>query len=204
MNEHQKLACRQTKIFGIGLSRTGTKSLHHTFEMLGLESQHFLGPAVSEDLWEKISELDCASDTPIPSIYRLLDTKYPEAKFILTVRPLEEWLGSMEWMFKHGKVLWNYGNRIDDYHRSFYGTHKFHTRTLTDFYHKFHEGVFEYFDGDERFLSIETSNLTPPLVADFLKLDVDHKLSVRKNARRKAKLVARLKYRINRFANRIP
>lgn len=93
------------KIFGIGLSKTGTTSLASALELLGYQTKDYPGlahyapgdlssidPALLEDY-------DALTDTPIPSFYRELDARYPDAKFILTVRDTEGWLKSCKKQF---------------------------------------------------------------------------------------------------------
>lgn len=76
------------KVFGIGLSRTGTSSLTRALGMLGLRARHYFF-----DL-DSIDELDAATDTPIARAYKLLDRRYPGSRFVLTVRDEAEWLRS--------------------------------------------------------------------------------------------------------------
>ena len=77
MNSHQ------SKIFGIGLSKTGTTSLARALEILGYKTRDYLGVTSyshgdlsSIDL-EVIDSNDAFTDTPVPSFYRELD-RYPE------------------------------------------------------------------------------------------------------------------------------
>lgn len=76
------------KIFGIGLTRTGTKSLAEAMKILDYTVKH--GP-VSID---EVREYDFLCDIVISSRYKFLDYVYPEAKFILTVRNTESWIKS--------------------------------------------------------------------------------------------------------------
>lgn len=103
------------KIFCIGLSKTGTRSLHDALQVLGLRSVHWGGPepqtavqrgleirvsverALEEGrpLLEDLEEADAYSDIHALSInFDVLDHQYPESRFILTVRDLEDWLES--------------------------------------------------------------------------------------------------------------
>lgn len=78
------------KIFGIGLSRTGTTSLTHALRKLGFSARHF-----PESL-DEVLRYDALTDTPIAAGYRFLDLMFPGAKFILTDRAAEDWLRSCE------------------------------------------------------------------------------------------------------------
>lgn len=98
-----------TKIFGIGLSRTGTSSLNEALNMLGFPSVHFPADpstraAVARYLrhgetFPRLPLLDTSvglTDTPVCCILHPLDAAYPGSKFILTVREEDEWLSSCE------------------------------------------------------------------------------------------------------------
>lgn len=85
------------KIFGLGLSKTGTASLHHAFKEMGFESKHF--PKVPEIFtgdFRCLDNYEAACDISIVPYYPQLDAAYPGAKFILNVRNVDDWLQSME------------------------------------------------------------------------------------------------------------
>lgn len=100
-----------TKIFGIGLDKTGTTSLHSALKILGLKSVHYKCPEGNlKDLIKNnndnnlklltsIEHYDAFSDWSHPSTHELfikLDQQYPNSKFILTARDLDGWLTSRE------------------------------------------------------------------------------------------------------------
>ncbi len=93
------------KIFGIGLSKTGTTSLARALEILGYRTKDNIGVKryVAGDLSSikpsVLEENDAFTDTPIPSFYRELDAKYANSKFILTVRDTDRWLKSCKKQF---------------------------------------------------------------------------------------------------------
>jgi len=101
------------KIFGIGLSKTGTSSLAQALAILGFRTKDY--PGVAQYIPGDLSTLDPAmldghdalTDTPIPSLYPALDARYPGAKFILTVRSMDGWLKSCKKQFteKHAANL---------------------------------------------------------------------------------------------------
>lgn len=76
------------KYFGVGLPRTGTKSLAAVFTMFGLRTQHIV--------LEGYQDYDAFCDTPIWADWRELYTNYPNAKWILTVRRVDDWILSFE------------------------------------------------------------------------------------------------------------
>jgi hypothetical protein len=84
------------KIFGVGLSKTGTLSLTAALERLGYTAIHC--PDVLE-LFKILKEHDAATDTPIATFYKQLDKMFPNSKFILTTRELKSWLKSCSWFF---------------------------------------------------------------------------------------------------------
>ena len=93
------------KVFGIGLNKTGTISLHEALETLGFRSLHWGGPSVRSEIERAMSEgrpmveflddYDAFSDiTLLSENFEALDRQYPGSKFILTTRDLPGWLES--------------------------------------------------------------------------------------------------------------
>lgn len=93
------------KIFGIGLNKTGTTSLHGALERLGFRSLHWGGPEVrriverardeGRPLVEDLADYDAFSDIwALSEAFALLDRQYPGSRFILTTRSLESWIDS--------------------------------------------------------------------------------------------------------------
>jgi Sulfotransferase domain len=98
-------AASRPKVFGIGLNKTGTSSLHEALTVLGYTSLHFAGPERAALIRRAVAErkpllhyldprYDAFSDTPISNYFYLADVQYPGSKFILTVRDLNDWLDS--------------------------------------------------------------------------------------------------------------
>lgn len=87
----------ERKIFGIGLSKTGTTSLATAMELLGFTAKH--GPS---DIKE-VDKFDFLNDISISWRFRTLDMIFPNAKFILTVRDKKSWLKSCKRHFAHRK-----------------------------------------------------------------------------------------------------
>ena len=92
------------KVFGLGLARTGTTSLHEAMQLLGLrsapESTAFLDGIDADHL----AAFDAFFDNPVPFRYEQLDTLVGEdARWIVTERSIDEWLASMEWLFGPGQ-----------------------------------------------------------------------------------------------------
>jgi hypothetical protein len=94
------------KIFGIGLNKTGTSSLHRALELLGYRSLHFGDLDTNDQILRAIDErkpmLSCLDPEPdaisdvvlVTYYFYLADVQYPGAKFILTLRDIDEWLDS--------------------------------------------------------------------------------------------------------------
>ncbi len=133
------------KIFGIGLSRTGTTTLHQILEQLGFKSVHFVGDLLDEPDWEVLKEYDAFCDSPIPLYFRQCDQLCPNSKFILTTREKKSWLSSMKWMFSNGKILWDWDKATHEYHQKFYGSKKFNKKALEKLWDDYHDAVMNYF-----------------------------------------------------------
>lgn len=99
------------KVFGIGLNKTGTKSLHAATGILGLSSIHGVPRRIND-------EMECAVDEGKPIFatcprevqradayfdircveahFEVLDQEYPGSRFILHTRDLDAWLLSRQ------------------------------------------------------------------------------------------------------------
>jgi hypothetical protein len=77
------------KVFGVGLPRTGTRSLLAGLQTMGLRVVHAMHlKGCSYD------DADAFADTPIWADWRLLANQYRDAKFILTIRDPAAWFES--------------------------------------------------------------------------------------------------------------
>jgi hypothetical protein len=140
------------KIFGIGLSRTGTSSLAKALKVLGIRTKHY--PADNTTFAElrggdfRLSILErrqALVDISIAPYYAQLDELYPGSKFILTVRDIDAWLRSVRTLFE----VW----RDSDPHREFtdfiwavvYGTHTFNEGRFRYVYETHVRNVQEFF-----------------------------------------------------------
>lgn len=84
----------QPKVFGIGLSRTGTTSLSNALQILGYEALHWSrnGQVLG---WPELFSTDAATDVPCSAQFESLYYSFPGAKFIYTVRDIDRWKASM-------------------------------------------------------------------------------------------------------------
>ena len=82
----------QGKVFGIGLTRTATTSLNHALRTLGFNAAHFTNPYSGELIDERdIRLFDGLTDVPVAWQFEALFERYPQAAFIYTTRPLDQW-----------------------------------------------------------------------------------------------------------------
>ncbi len=84
------------KIFGIGLGKTGTRSLAVAAGILGYK-KNMHGKGASTPL-EIVRDLQFFGDVVAASRYKFLDYCFPEAKFILTIRDINSWIESCRQM----------------------------------------------------------------------------------------------------------
>lgn len=138
------------KIFGIGLSKTGTTSLAHALELLGYTTRdypglvHYAPGDLSSIDAGLLASHDALTDTPIPSFYRELDARYPDAKFILTVRDAEGWLKSCKKQFTQ-KLADKQNEAHNRLFMDLYGCTVFDEAKFRAGYARFVEGVEAYF-----------------------------------------------------------
>lgn len=128
------------KVFGVGLSRTGTVSLTTALKRLGYKAKHY--PHLFQVI-ELARKLDALTDTPVIVYMEALDRLFPDARFVLTVRDSDTWITSLRRHYTKKPVerimawkLWNrravYGmNGFDEDHfRSVQAEHEARVRAL--------------------------------------------------------------------------
>ncbi|MGD8533532.1 MAG: sulfotransferase [Gammaproteobacteria bacterium] len=97
-------------IFGIGMHRTGTRSLSEYLNNLGLRALHWpwwcerdIGKCLERDNDADVLQLleplfyqyDCFLDVPFSGLFRELDSRFPLGRFILTTRDSDGWWNSV-------------------------------------------------------------------------------------------------------------
>ena len=162
-----------TRIFGIGMQRTGTSSLHEAFRMLGFDSAHWKSAEWARSIWWEMNkwgksrtlEADYAlCDNPIPLLYERLDKAYPGSKFILTVRDEDAWIKSVEkfWTFEGNPHRWTWD--VDGFshkmHAITYGKIEFDEQVFRARYRQHNLDVMRYFRGRSDFLRLEITEDT--------------------------------------------
>ena len=129
------------KIFGIGLSRTASVTLNEALIMLGYRS-HFVIDG-EEDLQGELADFDAFTHMPIAVLFKELDERFPNSKFILTVRAdREAWLNSCE--NRLGLVV-NKKDAMRKVLNRTYGTDTFNRELFNSAYDQHIENVTEYF-----------------------------------------------------------
>ena len=172
LGERFELKPLPTRIFGIGMHKTATTSLHKAFQILGFDSLHW-GRGEAPLIWEEVNAAGrsmtleryyAASDLPIPLLYKKLDEAYPGSKFILTIRDEAKWLKSVErlWDAEYNPTRWQWdvwpiSNRL---HKALYGRTDFDAETMLATYRRHNAEVMEYFKyrmDDLLVMNMETS-----------------------------------------------
>jgi|GEM_PF-581732 len=104
---------RGPRLFGLGMSRTGTSSLERALQILGIACAHYepdrgvisymegRSPQLQLREWMAYQAI---VDLPVPFLLRELDALFPGSKFILTTRPLESWQASCARHFRRRLV----------------------------------------------------------------------------------------------------
>lgn len=89
------------KVFCIGFHKTGTTSLAKALKELGYTvtgPNAVRDPNISQNVYDVafplVEKFDAFQDNPWPLLFRELDERYPNSKFILTVRRPEDWIRS--------------------------------------------------------------------------------------------------------------
>ncbi len=148
----------QTKVFGIGLSRTATKSLTLALNILGISVIHYPNNAATyQDLvtgnykFSVLKDFQGITDITVVPYYAQLDKLFPGSKFILTTRDRTDWLNSMETHWKNKPIVEDVGGDITKIKlRQFlraavYGIHTFDRDRLGYIFDLHHKNVLEYF-----------------------------------------------------------
>jgi hypothetical protein len=124
----------QNKIFCVGFHQTGTTILEKALNTLVYKVK---GPFGVSDKKIRVNTLikakniipkyDAFQDNPWPILYKVLDSAYPESKFILAIRDSNSWIKSQikyfntaenemrKWIYGHGSPVDNEQLYIDTY-----------------------------------------------------------------------------------------
>jgi hypothetical protein len=131
------------KVFGIGISKTGTLSLAQALVVLGYKTIHF--PMTME----QIDINDASMDITVACRFEMLDTRYPGSKFIFTVREMTSWLKSCEDHYTKRILIELLSERtrslIVRARRGMYGTEHYDPEIFKETYIRHRDKVFTYF-----------------------------------------------------------
>lgn len=140
------------KIFGLGLSKTGTSSLTVALSQLGYRAIH--NPTDDATLQallygnlscEAVLYYDALCDIMFVRYFRELARLFEDSRFILTVRDRKSWLNSCaaHWA-NRGATIHDLANEdLIDF--GVYGTTRFHPRLFSDVYDQHVRAVQRYF-----------------------------------------------------------
>lgn len=146
-----------TRIFGIGMHKTGTTSLHHALTILGYDSAHWKSAHWAKKIWdemivsgksETLEKNYALSDLPICLLYKELDAAYPGSKFILTMRDEKTWIESVRkhWGLTNPfRAQWQHDAFTNEVHRELYGQTEFDANLFLSRYRRHNQEVKEYF-----------------------------------------------------------
>ena len=148
-----------TRIFGIGMHKTATTSLHKALRILGYDSSvHWPSAHWARAIWDEMmakgrsKTLEChyaACDMPITILYKELDVVYPGSKFILTIRDEARWLDSVRGHWNPDvnpfRKQWDTDPFSHALHKLVYGRRDFDADTMIARYRKHNADVMEYF-----------------------------------------------------------
>jgi hypothetical protein len=161
------LAPLPTRIFGIGMHKTATTSLHTALQILGYDSAHWKSAhwakAIYEEMvtWGRSHTLErhyAMCDLPFTLLYKELDKAYPGSKFILTIRSEARWLYSVSrhWSpeFNQFRGAWNTDPFTHRIHKLVYGQKGFDPEIFLTRYRRHNAEVLEYFKGREEDLLV--------------------------------------------------
>lgn len=135
------------KVIGVGMHKTGTKSLADALRALdyrvtgpfGVDDRNIARNAPRKAL-EILRHHDAAQDNPWPFLYREIDRAHPGSKFILTYRDPEAWIDS---------VVRHFGGKSTPMREWIYGVGdpRGNERRYVEVYNRHNEEVLDYFTG---------------------------------------------------------
>jgi hypothetical protein len=147
-----------TRVFGIGMHKTATTSLHKALCILGLDAAHWTGPQWAKTIWLQMRDEDrsrnlerhyAMCDLPFTFLYRELDKAYPGSKFVLTVRDEHKWLQSVRNHWDHEvnpyRASWNSDAFTHKCHQLLYGQKGFNADLFIARYRRHNAEVLEHF-----------------------------------------------------------
>jgi len=173
-----------SKVFGIGLPRTGTASLSEALTILGYNTRHY------PKFVRRSENFDALVDTPICNCFEYLDEKYPNSKFIWTIRSPVAWLKSCESASK--KFRWHKlspngrcGEEVYQSHMDLFNTIGFDKNKFLNGYFRHANRIMNYFRNKNNCLLYEVSDGWEPLCGflgkEFPECEFPHRNKSKRN-----------------------
>ena len=135
-------------IWGVGLGRTATKSLHGALDSLGYKIKH--NPS---DVINLNNTYRGAIEGAVLFNYKYLDLRFPNSKFILTTRELFSWLKSCERAINNLYPMDRFNEKDECYNSMIrnranrYGCLEYDRERLIEKYYEHHTDVISHFKG---------------------------------------------------------
>ena len=185
---------KKNKVFVISMPKSATTSTSMFIEKYGYKTIHWIGGIIDiknvstpyQDFYLEFAEdYDCCSDSPFHVLYKELDVKYPNSKFIFIEREVNAWALSQ---LKHDKHH-GYSGRLPAYshyviEEEYYGGGKlnYNFDTLKKI-HKIHkEKVLDYFKDKDNLLILNLEdNNKEKKICNFLSLKYDQNIKFKKD-----------------------
>jgi hypothetical protein len=191
------------KIFGIGLSKTGTTSLAEALKILGYKTVHnpmrfvSLKNSILSLDYSQVDQYEALTDIQIARFFKELDLRYPGSKFVLTTRDIDGWLDSCRNHFNQYRSAPNNAKALNS---SIYGTYLFDAEKFREAYMRHYADVISYFsnrNSDLLLLDLREENKWEKL-CNFLSKSIPNKSYPLKN--KALPVPGRLKNLIRRFS----
>jgi hypothetical protein len=132
------------KIFGIGLPKTGTTSLHLALQTLGYKAVHYPNTIAAIEAHEAVTDIQAAV------AFKLWDVMYPGSKFILTVRDRDSWLLSCARHFQRA-ITDQFALNL---RKAVFGMTGFNDSWFYSVYNNHEQSVLDYFRGRDNELLV--------------------------------------------------
>lgn len=174
-----------TRIFGIGLHKTATTSLHAAFKILGFEASHWPSAHWAKAVWQEMNNQGRSltlerhyafSDIPFNILFKQLDAAYPGSKYVLTIRDENEWLDSVKRHFDPNanpfRTTWDSDPFTHIIHQKIYGTNDFDANIFLERYRRHNEEVINYFKGRPNDLLVMSAGESWNRLCQFLGMKI--------------------------------
>jgi len=152
-------------VIGVGLPKTATTSLCDALSVLGYRTIHyppicrFEGGQVRLRWPWWMSGYDAMADLPAAVLYRELAERFPRARFILTLRDMDEWLRSSEKHYsrEHHEETAAQAQFADAValYTLMYGRQWFDRDAFVSVYQRHEREVRQFFEGSDRFTTMD-------------------------------------------------